>query len=438
MLLGKYVTAEYATLPFSLRTQLSVIAVINRRHFLQSSLASSLAAAIPSLAATGRKPRILLRNGWQSQNIGDIAHYIGMMELLELHEIDADVRLWASNMENGADELFKKHFPEVPFFNDKASVDRAFQECDFFLHGSSSGFAARKDAQRWHDETGKRFGVMGISLTSAEPELLATLKLAQFVYFRDGVSAQAATGLLGLSKPPAMGWGPDTAFGITKLRDDDRATAYLRANGLEEGKFLCCIPRYRWTPFWTLHEDYPLDEVKLARSEEMKGHDHAPYREAIIRLVREAGVKVLITHEDQTQIQLGKEVLFDPLPDDVKKNVTWRDRYWLIDEALSIYVRSLGLFGNEMHSPILCIANSIPAIVGRWDEQTNKGFMWRDIGLDDWLFTMDDKARIAQIPETVLALAKDPAAAKAKAEKAKQIVLTKQKEQFGILRNALG
>ncbi len=59
-----------------------------------------------------RKPCILLRNGRQSQNIGDIAYYMGMMELLE------------------------------------------------------------------------------------------TLKLAEFVYFRDGVSAQAATGVLGLSNRP--------------------------------------------------------------------------------------------------------------------------------------------------------------------------------------------------------------------------------------------
>jgi len=413
---------------------------MRRRHFLHASLASSLAAALPAMAQSGgRRPRILLRNGWQSQNIGDIAHYMGMMELLKLHGIDAEVRFWTNNMENGAGELFQKHFPEVPVFKsqDKESVEKAFKECDFFLHGSSSGFGAWKDAKRWHEETGKPFGVMGVSLTDTGEQLLATLKKAQFVYFRDGVSAKRASEEFGIPTPPAMGWGPDTAFGITKLRNEEKATAYLKANGLEEGKFLCCIPRYRWTPFWTLHKDRAVDKVKLARSEEMKEHDHAPHREAIIRLVREAGVKVLVTHEDQTQIQLGKEVLYDPLPEDVKKNVVWRDSYWLTDEALSIYVRSLGLFGNEMHSPILCIANGIPAVVGRWDEQTNKGFMWRDIGLDEWLFTMDDEARLKQLPETVLAFAKDPAGSKAKAEKARQIVLAKQKEQFTTLQKAL-
>lgn len=391
-------------------------------------------------AADGRRPHLLVRNGWQSQNIGDIAHYMGLMELLKKHGIDADVRFWSSNMGNGAGELFKKHFPDVPFFfsGDKESLAQAFAECDFLLHGSSSGFGAWQDVRRWHQDTGKPFGVMGISLTSADPEQLNTLKRARFVYFRDGVSAQAATGIFNVAKPPAMGWGPDTAFGVVKLRNEERSTAYLAAHGLEEGKFLCCIPRYRWTPFWTLHPDRSKDEAKHARNEAMKDHDHAPHREAIIRLVREVGVKVLITHEDQTQIQLGKEVLYDPLPDDVKQNVVWRDSFWLLDEAVSVYARSLGVFGNEIHSPILCIANGIPAIVGRWDEQTNKGFMWRDLGLDEWLFTMDESASLARLPATVLALANDPEAARAKTERARQLVLAKQKEQFGTLRQALG
>ena len=83
---------------------------------------------------------------------------------------------------------------------------------------------------------------------------------------------------------------------------------------------------------------------------------------------------------------VGKEMLFDKLPDDVRSKVVWREQFWLTDEALSTYVRSAGLFGSEMHSPIMAIGNGIPAIVCRFEEQTSKGFMWRDIGLDDWLF----------------------------------------------------
>jgi len=44
------------------------------------------------------------------------------------------------------------------------------------------------------------------------------------------------------------------------------------------------------------------------------------------------------------------------------------DHDWLTEEALSAYVRNAGLFGNDMHSPIMCIAGSIPAVVCRFTE----------------------------------------------------------------------
>lgn len=410
---------------------------MQRRRFLQTSLAAALASlpAVHTLAAEPRKPRVLLRNGWQSINIGDVAHYVGMMELFRKYGIEADVRLWSSNMENGAAELFRKYFPEVPFFTGGSSVATAFDECDFLLHGSGSGFVAQNDVKRWVEKTGKPFGVMGISLPGASDATYELLNKADFAYFRDGVSAQTAVD--NHIKTPVHSWGPDTAFGVITTRDDAAAESFLQAHQLEAGKFLCCIPRYRWTPHWLVKKGREFDEQKNARSQEMKEHDHAPYREAIIQVTRQTDMKVLITCEDMTQIPLGKEVLYDPLPDDVKRKVVWRDRFWPLDEAVSTYVRSAGLFGNEMHSPIMCIANGIPATVGRWDEQTKKGFMWRDIGLEDWLFTMDDETRIAKIPETVLAIAQNPAAARAKAEAARQIAVAKQDEQFANLKKSL-
>lgn len=410
---------------------------MKRRQFLQQSFATSLTASLSALpaAAAGRRPRVLLRNGWQSLNIGDVAHYLGMMELFKRHRIDAEVCFWTSNMENGADELFRKTFPDVPFFTSGKQVEDALAECDFLLHGSGSGFVAQRHVTEWIEETGRPFGVMGISLTEINEQTIPTLNQADFVYFRDGVSAQRA--VEAGCTVPGQGWGPDTAFGVAETRDDAAALAFMAEHGLEEGKFLCCIPRYRWTPFWTVKPGREFDPVKHARNEERKELDHAPYREAIIRVTRETDMKVLITCEDKTQIALGREVLYDPLPDDVKKKVVWRDHYWMTDEAVSTYVRSAGLFGNEMHSPIMCIANGIPATVGRWDEQTNKGFMWRDIGLEDWLFTMDDPEQVARIPETILAIAKDPAAAKAKAAAAREIVLKRQDDQFTALRESL-
>jgi hypothetical protein len=63
--------------------------------------------------------------------------------------------------------------------------------------------------------------------------------------------------------------------------------------------------------------------------------------------------------------------------------------------------------------------------------------MWRDIGLGDWLFDFDREEDVARMPAAALAMAQDPAAAKAKAEKARQFVRGRFAESMGVLKNAL-
>jgi polysaccharide pyruvyl transferase WcaK-like protein len=134
---------------------------------------------------------------------------------------------------------------------------------------------------------------------------------------------------------------------------------------------------------------------------------------------------------------VGKEMIFDKLSEEVKARVVWREKYWLTDEAVSTYVRSAGLFGCEMHSPIMCIGNGVPAIVSRWQEQTSKGIMWRDIGLGDWLFDFDKDDEIPRLLPAVLAMAKDPAAAKVRAAKALDFVRERQRGMVEALRKAV-
>jgi polysaccharide pyruvyl transferase WcaK-like protein len=131
---------------------------------------------------------------------------------------------------------------------------------------------------------------------------------------------------------------------------------------------------------------------------------------------------------------VGKEMLIDKLPADVLKRVVWRPDYWLTGEAISVYIRSAGLFGNEMHSPIMCIGHGVPAIVCRFDEQTSKGFMWEDIGLDDWLFDHDLPEDQACIVPAVLDMAKNPEGARKKASAARAFVEKRQKETMDLLR----
>jgi hypothetical protein len=65
-------------------------------------------------------------------------------------------------------------------------------------------------------------------------------------------------------------------------------------------------------------------------------------------------------------------------------------------------------------------------------EQTSKGIMWRDIGLDDWLFDFDEEADVKRLVPAVLALAKDPVAAKARA-----LVERRQRETMAELKRNL-
>ena len=417
---------------------------MNRRHFLHTTLAASLATSVR--AAEKRPPRLLLRSSWQTVNIGDIAHTPGVLALIEKHLPGVEVRLWPSKVDNGVEEMLLARFPKVRIVKGPEALKAAFAECDFLLHGSGPSLVAEKDVARWARETGKPYGIYGITLslqgsTATSPAsdaainaTVAVLSGAKFAYFRDSKS-------LGLAKQrgctcPLMEFGPDGAF-ATDLRDDAKATAFLKANGLEDGQFLCCIPRLRFTPYWTIHKERAMDPVKHARNEALKEHDHAPHRQAIIEVLRQTKLKVLICPEDQTQMAVGKELLYDPLPADVKPRAVWRPNYWLTGEAISVYTRSAGLFGNEMHSPIMCIGNGIPAIVCRWAEQTSKGLMWRDIGLGDWLFDFDKEEERAKLVPAVLAMAKDPAAAKAKAAKGREFVMNKFAASMGVVKKQL-
>lgn len=406
---------------------------MNRRAFL------ALAAAA---FGARRAPKILLRSSWQVVNIGDIAHTPGVLTLLERHLPEAEVTLWASgDLTEEVAAMERKRFPKLRIVkgridaSGKAStpeLQEAVDACDFLLHGSGPSLVAAGDVAAFARHTGKPFGVYGITHGSfSAGNDKAILEQAKFVYFRDSVSLEQAKadGV----KCPVMEFAPDGAFACD-LRNDEAADAFLSANGLEKGKFLCCITRLRTTPYWTIpSKKRPFDAKAHSRNEEMKEHDHAPVREAIAAVVRETGLKVLVCPEDVTHMAVGRENLVDKLPDDVRKRVVWRENFWLTDEALSTYVRSAGFFGLEMHSPIMCIGNGIPAIVGRFKEQTSKGIMWRDIGLGDWLFDFDQEEEIKRYVPAVLAMAKDRDGALAKVVKARAFVEQRQRETMAVL-----
>ena len=419
---------------------------MHRRTFLASASTAAFVAALRAATPVKRAPRILLRSSWQVVNIGDIAHTPGVLALIEKYLPTAEVRLWAS-ADLTAEVMAMEHrrFPHLKIVKGTIRADGtashpaladALAWTDFLLHGSGPSLVAAKDVAAFAKHIRKPYGVYGIThgpfMSGSDDQ--ATLDGARFVFFRDMPSLELAR-QAGV-KAPIVDFAPDGAFACD-LRNDAAADAFLAAHRLEPGQFLCCIPKLRRTPYWLIRNT-PKDEKIHARNELMKAADHAPLLEAIHAVVRETKLKILLCPEDKTQMAVGKELLYDPLPADVKSRVVWRENFWLTDEALSTYRRSAGLFGHEQHSPIMCIGAGIPAIVCRWAEQTTKGDMWRTIGLGDWLFDLDVDADKKKVAPAVLAMAKDPAAARAKAQKARTLVEGYQSATMAVLARQLG
>jgi hypothetical protein len=412
---------------------------MNRRSFLHISFAATVGASLP--AQPRRAPRILLCSGWQVVNIGDIAHTPGALAAIEEHIPGAEVTLWLFNpLTPEARAMMLRRFPRLQIVEGILDARRevtspavlaAMDRADFFLHGSGPATLAWAHAEAFARRTGRSFGIHGVTYGLYGIPEKATLSRAQFVYFRD--SASLARARADGVRAPIMEWGPDTAF-ATDLRDDARADAFLRAHDLREGKFLCCISRYRFTPFWLMpSKKEPMNPVRQARNDAKKFTDHAPLLSAITAVVRETDLRILLCPEDETQMTITREMLWERLPAEVRARVIWRGTFWGPDEAISVYRRSAGLFGHEMHSPIMCIGHGIPAIVCRWEEQSTKGIMWRDIGLGDWLFDFDVPAEAAALPAAVLAFARDPAAARAKAARARDFVRNRLRETMGVV-----
>ncbi|MBC8011755.1 MAG: polysaccharide pyruvyl transferase family protein [Burkholderiales bacterium] len=368
--------------------------------------------------------RLLLRSAWQTVNIGDIGHTPGALRLLDRYFPEAELTLWPSKVDRGVREQLLAAFPRLKIAEGDVSLSgvattpelqRAFDESDVLIHGSGPNVMVWEQVEAWR-KTGRPYGAFGITFdrtrhgyTDWEDGTLAQLRARMaalpssaikpiereffhglsFAFFRDTFSLDyIRREFPGL---PHIAFGPDATFACD-IRDDARADTYLSAHGLEEKKFICVIPRLRWTPYYKMHGYPPSadDLVKDVLNARTQSADHAGVREMIIRWVRETGLKVLVCPEMTYQVQLGKEELIDPLPADVKANVVWRDTYWLNDEATSVYRKAHTLISLENHSPILAIRQGTPTIFIRQPTDTCKGQMWPDIGLPPDFFEVED------------------------------------------------
>lgn len=382
-------------------------------------------------------PSILWRGSWQSVNIGDIGHTPGALELLQKYLPAAHVTLWPGELGNGSREFLQRRFPQLKIAenccrDDNGSADQldgsfrprvpalaaAWERDDIMIHGSGSGFGARAHLDAWQRATGKPSGAVGISfdpvsgfgpgLDPGGGTLLEIKKRidalprahidgdarrimdnAAFIFARDSLTLDYLRGQ-GI-RTPVLEFGPDSQFGMT-LRDDARGDAYRHANGLDAKKYLCVIPRLRYTPYYKLYNTgrNGHDDERDAINDRTTERDHEKLRALITAYVRQTGNRVMTCPEMTYQSELARRVLIEPLPSDVRKQIVWRDTYWLPDEAASIYANAQAVVSYDCHSPIIALTHGTPAFYVRQPTDTCKGQMYRDLGLDEWFFEIDE------------------------------------------------
>jgi polysaccharide pyruvyl transferase WcaK-like protein len=366
-------------------------------------------------ASAPKQPKIILRSSWQTVNIGDIAHTPGMLALLEKHCPDLEITLWPNPLSGEVDKLLRGRFPRLIVATTEAQQEAALLDCHFFLHGSGPGLVGWRETARAR-EAGKPYGFGGITLNDEEIRThRGLLAGARFVFLRDTASLRA------LEKSGVTGrhdFGPDATFAID-LRDDKAAELLMQQHHLERGRFLCAVPRLRWTPYWEIHPDrVKPNALRIAENDEYAEKDHSKLREGITAWVRRTRMRVLLAPEMTYQVSRLRPLLFERLPEDVKPHVSVMDRYWLTAEAAGIYAQAAAVASFEQHSPIIAIANGTPAMLLRQPTDTRKGQMWRDVGLDPWIFEID-QATGAEIAARIVEIGQNLPAARALAAKAR-------------------
>ncbi len=398
---------------------------------------------------------ILVRSGWQTVNIGDIAHTPGLLSVLERHAPHASVILWPSRLDRGVEPMLRRRFPKLRIVrdgmwrggdprSDDPTADLAIAEAAVLIHGSGAGiYGGATELRRWREAGGKPYGAFGVTLGSGigdaqhrpslEPQLRELIDHAAFIFTRETRSL----GLLrdsGVSGP-YLGFAPDATFAID-LRDDAAAQRLMDAHRLDDDRFICVVPRLRITPYWEIHGHTNLAPEEIARRTEINRHhadpDHAKVRYAIVAWVRQTGGRVLLCPEMTYQVGIIRPLLFDPLPDDVKPSVACMDRYWLPDEAASIYRRARMVLSMECHSPIIALANGRPAFYLAQPEDTWKGQMYPDLGLADWRLDLQSIEGTA-IAERMLGVHEGYEDALAKARDAKALADAKHAHAIGVV-----
>ncbi|MGF7216373.1 polysaccharide pyruvyl transferase WcaK-like protein [Spirosoma lacussanchae] len=441
-----------------------------RRDFIKLSALSSATAVLPAEALPGvadrpavappRNPVILLRSSWNDANIGDQGHTPGTLRLLERYVPEAEILLWHQDPRPETEKVITRNFPKVKIvrgaFYDRdkpfeGELKEAFDRASLYIVNSGMVYNYGLFGYEWGTtmagltpfyyclDRGIPFGLYGQSFDKfahpAMPVFKDVLSRAAFIYCRDDESRVFLSEHA--FRPGKLEFGPDGCFGIN-VRDEEKGVAFLKKNGLEDQKFLTVVIRTNTPHLYDKSKGSPLNPAQPTPAQQEQDRQRlAKVRELISTWVRETGLKVLLAPEVSKEVAQAKTGVYDQLPADIQRQVVWRDTYWNADEAMSVYARAHSMFGIEPHSLIMGLALGVPVVHARPLTHGRKGWMFRDIGLGNWLFEIDQTPAEALSAE-LLAIHRDYPAAKARVNKAMAFVRQRQAASMQVVRQTVG
>ena len=130
-------------------------------------------------------------------------------------------------------------------------------------------------------------------------------------------------------------------------------------------------------------------------------------------------------------LMYGAKLLADSLPS-TAETARWEDtgldadaararprlpHDWNADEAASVFARAHTIVCHEPHSPIIALANGTPIIHTYSEFHSPKCWMFKDIGLGEWLLEMDETP-VETMAKTLFAIDADYPAAQGKVKRA--------------------
>jgi polysaccharide pyruvyl transferase WcaK-like protein len=384
---------------------------------------------------------ILVCFTWSFSNIGDIGITPGLLNLLEQHIPGTQVTLVANSHADETGEYLATRFPSckliaTPFRSEKPTPEfmKAFENADLILYNSGTTLSFGRWKRDWDQtmrfamplvmarDAGKPYGIYCQSF-----ELFAwpsnfffrdLLSDADFIFARDTNSLEYLKSL-GVA-PPVLEYGPDATFGFD-LHDEAWADNFMKEYELEPRGFITLTIRSSRQGF--------IDE-------EREGLHAAKMRQLATEWIERTGLPVLVCPEVKHEIEPARKLILEPLPEDIRKHVRFKEDFWLPEQAFSVFARARIIVSMEMHSIIMGLAAGTPVLHPRFVEAGRKAWMLRDLGVEEWLFDLD-KDPAEDVIAAALEIHNDFPGALEKLDSAMDFVHKRQTETMAIVKESL-